>query len=457
MSRSASPPRILVVDDKLDMAETIADGLVDYGFEAVPVGGGRAAVARLKDERFDALVTDLRMPELDGLELLARSLELAPERPVIVMTAYGAIDTAIESIRRGAAHYLTKPFKLEELAIFLRRAFEHSALRREMVVLREAMRKGAQAPLIGRSKGMRAVLDTVARVADADAPILILGETGTGKGLFARAIHQSSHRAPRPFVAVNCAALPEPLLESELFGHVRGAFTGATANRAGLFAEASGGTLFLDEIGDMSLGLQAKLLHVIERRKVRAVGASTERDIDVRVVAATHRNLRALVSRGEFREDLLYRLDVVSFELPALRHRREDLGELIDHFFAVARARHARSPAEQLAPDALSQLCDYAWPGNVRELEHVLERAVLLARGPVIAASELPDIVRGRVTGNAIFSGEVRPMRELQRDYAMWACAQNDGNRSRTAEKLDLDRKTLVRLLDEEPTAPGGK
>ena len=449
--------RILVVDDKLDMAETIADGLVDHGFDAVPVGSGRTAASRLQTERFDALVTDLRMPDVDGLELLARSLKLAPERPVIVMTAYGAIDTAIESIRRGAVHYLTKPFKLEELAIFLERAFEHSALRREMEVLREAVRKGTQAPIIGRSKAMRVALDTVARVADADAPILILGETGTGKGLFARAIHQSSVRCTKPFVSVNCAALPEPLLESELFGHVRGAFTGATSNRAGLFAEASKGTLFLDEIGDMSLALQAKLLHAIERRAVRAVGASVERDIDVRVIAATHRNLRALVSRGEFREDLLYRLDVVSFELPPLRHRREDLGELIEHFFSIARARHASSPARQLAPDTLAQLLEYAWPGNVRELEHLLERVVLLAQGPTIAAAELPDIVRGRARSNAIFSGEVRPMRELQREYALWACAQHDGNRSQTAEKLDLDRKTLVRLLDEEPTTPERK
>ena len=444
----ADVPRILVVDDELSMAEMLADGLVDHGYEAVALASSKDAATLLEREPFDLLVTDLRMPKLDGLGLLAVSRKASPGRPVIVMTAYSAVDTAIESIRQGAYHYMTKPFKVDELVLFVERALGEAKLRREAAPLRRALRdRFGLDNLVGSSAPMREVAELVERVADATVPVLILGETGTGKGVVARAIHAQGTRAHGPFVAVNCAALPENLLESELFGHVKGAFTGATASRVGLLEEASGGTLFLDEIAEMALPLQAKLLHVLESGTVRAVGSNKERPVDTRILAATHRDLHARVAAKAFREDLLYRLDVVAITLPALRQRRGDLPELIAHFLAKARAKHPKSPVERLAPEGLQRLLDHGWPGNVRELEHVLERAVLLGRTPTIGAEDLPTLARPTSTGGLTFGGEVIPFRELQRRYAAWAYEQLEGRKVLTAEKLGVDFKTLAKWL----------
>jgi two-component system response regulator HydG len=442
--------RILVVDDQLSMAETIADGLVDRGYHAVPMASSREAATVLLRDGFDALVTDLRMPQLDGLGLLAISRRANPNRPVIVMTAYSAVDTAIESIRQGAYHYMTKPFKVEELVLFLEKALDEAKLRREAIALRRALRdRFGLESLIGTSAAMREVCDLVERVAEATAPVLVLGETGTGKGLVARAIHAQGRRAEGAFVALNCAALPENLLESELFGHVKGAFTGATANRVGLLEEADGGTLFLDEIGEMAPSLQAKLLHVLESGTVRAVGSNKERAVSTRIVAATHRDLRERIAAGTFREDLLYRLDVVTIALPPLRQRREDLPQLIEHFLREAKQKHPRSPVESLASDAALRFLEHSWPGNVRELEHVIERAVLLGRGPVITLQDLPPAVRApSPPGGVTFVGDVIPFRELQRRYAAWAFERLDGRKMLTAEKLGVDSKTLSRWLD---------
>src|SRR5215472_13723846 len=333
MSTSVRLPRVLVVDDHLDMAETLADGLRDRGYEALAVASSRDAAARLSAEPVDALVTDLRMPDIDGIGLLALSRKLDPTRPVIVMTAYSAVESAVEAIRQGAYHYLTKPFPLDELALFLGRGLDEVRVRREATALRTTLKERFSfANILGKSEPMRALFEVLERIKDADVPVLITGETGVGKGLVARALHAASGRSPRPFVAVNCASLPENLLESELFGHVKGAFTGATQSRGGLFVEADHGTLLLDEIGEMTPALQAKLLHVLESGTLRAVGASKERQVDVRILAATHRDLRERVRSGQFREDLLYRLDVVTLELPALRHRREDIPLFVDHF-----------------------------------------------------------------------------------------------------------------------------
>src|SRR5664279_3187956 len=300
-------PRVLVVDDNLEMARTVSEGLIDRGYDAVPVGSGRDAIDRLTADRFDVVVTDLRMPKVDGMELLAASRKLDPDRPVIVMTAYSAIDTAVESIRQGAYHYLTKPFKQDELVIFLERALDQVRFKNEASALRTALRaKFSVSSIIGHSPAIQAVRERIQRVADAPAPVIVLGETGTGKGIVARALHGDSRRADRPFVSVNCAALPEALLESELFGYVKGAFTGAASDRPGLFAEAEGGSLFFDEIGEMPSALQAKLLHVLESGTVRPVGSTKEREIDVRIIAATHRNLVQAAREGKFREDLLY-------------------------------------------------------------------------------------------------------------------------------------------------------
>jgi two-component system response regulator HydG len=440
--------RVLVVDDDRALVDVLADGLADLGYDATGSTESRDAGALLQKEPFDALVTDLRMPGLDGMRLLDLSRKVAPERPVIVMTAFSAVDTAIESIRQGAYHYLTKPFKVDELALFLGRALDEARLRRETRTLRRALREGSALDnVIGRSGGMREACALVSRLADADVPVLVLGETGTGKGLVARALHSEGRRAAGPFVTVNCTALPEHLLESELFGHVRGAFTGALSSRRGLIEEADGGTLFLDEIGEMAIGLQAKLLHVVEQNVVRSVGANKEVQVDVRFVAATHRDLPARVAAGEFREDLLFRLDVVSLELPPLRHRTDDLPQLVEHFLARARLRHPRSEVLRFLPEAMARLADYGWPGNVRELENVIERLVLLAPGPEIAASDLPPAIAAAKPRELQFSGPVVPLAEVARRYAAWAFERLEGRRMLTAEKLGVDRKTLVKLL----------
>jgi two-component system response regulator HydG len=448
----ATRVRVLIVDDQLSMAETLADGLCDHGYDAVPMGSSKDAALCLEHDRehIAALVTDLRMPQPDGLALLEISRRLDPERPVIVMTAYSAVDTAIESIRQGAYHYMTKPFKVDELALFLERALGVAKLRRETLALRRTLRERFGLDnLIGSSTAMREVYDLVERVADTTAPLLIVGETGTGKGLIARAIHTQSARAQQPFVAVNCAALPENLLESELFGHAKGAFTGATSSRVGLLREADGGTLFLDEIGEIPLALQAKLLHVLESGSVRAVGEDKERKVDTRILAATHRDLRERVAARAFREDLLYRLDLITIALPPLRQRRDDIPALVAHFIDQAKRKHASSVVTGIAPEAVKRLFEHDWPGNVRELEHVIERAVLLGRGPLITPADLPASVSAATPAGAgiEFVGEVVPFRELQRRYAAWAFERLQGRKVLTAEKLGVDFKTLSRWL----------
>ena len=444
-------PRILVIDDRLDMAEMVADGLSEHGFESRAISDVAQASAQLSLGTHDALVTDLRIPGSDGLELLALSRSVAPDSPVIVMTAFSGIDTAIESIRRGAYHYLTKPFKVEELVLFLRRALDEAALRREAKTLRSAL-SSSRSDLVGDSPAMRDVLDLVRRVADSPVPVLLLGETGTGKGLIARAIHAESSRASEPFVAVNCAAIPEALLESELFGHVKGAFTGASADRVGLFAQAQHGTLFLDEIAELSAPLQAKLLHVLETGQVRAVGSDRERRVDARVIAATHRDLRRRVADNAFREDLLYRLAVVSIEIPALRARRSDLPHLIEHFLPRALSRNTRASPLHFSRAAMDALSSYSWPGNVRELEHLVERLVLLCREDEVSLGDLPKSItdsRAEVA-EPNFGERVIPIREMQRRYAVWALERLGGAKMATCEALGIDSKTLSKWLTTE-------
>ncbi len=447
MTKVEKKGRVLIVDDDQALVETLSEGLIDLQFDVTGVSSSKRAVALLDDD-YDVVVTDLRMPQLDGIGILAASRRAAPDRPVIVMTAYSAVDSAVASMKQGAHHYITKPFRVDELALFLARAIEEYRLRREARALRRAVRdSSALSNVIGDAPAMRDLRDLVRRLADADAPVLITGETGTGKGLVARALHAEGSRAGAPFVTVNCAALPENLLESELFGHTKGAFTGAAHDRRGLLAEAEGGTVFLDEIGELAPALQAKLLDVLERRMVRSLGSDTERAIDVRVVTATHRDLAARVKAGTFRGDLLFRLDVVRLEIPALRHRTGDLPQLAEHFLARAKAKHARSPVETFAPDAMEAMARYAWPGNVRELEHVIERAVLLTTSPKITASDLPRTLTGEPQAPFAFSGDVLPLEAMQQRYAAWALEQLGGRRMATAEALDIDPKTLARLL----------
>jgi two-component system, NtrC family, response regulator HydG len=445
---------VLVVDDDFAFAETVADGLAALGWQATPVGDSEAATQLLREGQYEAVVTDLRMPDVDGLGVLTLSKQLAPERPVIIMTAFSAIDSAVECVRQGAYHYLTKPFKVAELDLFLQRALETRELRKTARDLRRALdERFALGALVGESAGMRDAFELVRRVADSTLPVVILGETGVGKTLVARALHAESERGDAPFVSVNCAAIPEALLESELFGHVRGAFTGASVARSGLFAEAHRGTLFLDEIGDMQPALQAKLLHAIESRRIRAVGAGKEREVDVRIVAATHRDLRKLVAAGTFREDLLYRLEGVVIDIPPLRQRREDIMLLAQHFLEQARHRDQKASVERFSPAATRVLLEYRWPGNVRELEHAVSRAVLLGRGREIEPSDLPAALQSRARDHGQeFGDTIIPVRELQRRYAAWALERLGGRKMVTCEKLGIDAKTLAKWLasDEE-------
>jgi two-component system response regulator HydG len=439
----------LVVDDNIELARMLCEELEDRGISATPVDSATTALGLLERDNHDGLITDLRMPDMSGLELLDASRRMNPERPVIVMTAFSGIDTAIESIRRGAYNYVTKPFKNEELALFLERALAERSLRREAAELRTALNdRFSLGGLVGRSRAMQQTLDMVARVAETSSPVLITGETGTGKSAIARALHNESDRSRRTFVTVNCAALPEPLLESELFGHVRGAFTGAVDSRPGLFVEADGGSLFLDEIGDMPLGLQAKLLGVIERGNVRPVGAEKEQHVDVRIIAATNRDLHEAVRRGTFRDDLLYRLDVVTIDVPPLRKRADDVPALIEHFLAAARKRHPKTQVKALSREVVDKLLTHRWPGNVRELEHVIERIVILGRDEEARPADLPPL-QGRARPGDAFYGEVQPIREVQRIYARWALEQLGNHRGRTADRLGIDAKTLAKWLSD--------
>ncbi|MBX3229863.1 MAG: sigma-54-dependent Fis family transcriptional regulator [Labilithrix sp.] len=442
---------MLVADDDSAMASMLADGLGDLGYDVTTATDAAAAMKLVADPAVDVVVTDLRMPEVDGIELLAASKRAAPERPVLVMTAFGAIDTAVESLRKGAHHYLLKPFKVAELDLFIKRALEEVVLRQETRTWKRAFgdRYGKGA-LIAASDAMQEVRELTLRVADAGVSVLLTGETGTGKGLVARFLHAQSRRASGPFVPVNCAALPDNLLESELFGHVKGAFTGAVANRSGLFVEADGGTLFLDEIGDMAPSLQAKLLDVLERGAVRAVGATREREVDVRIVAATHRDLAERVASGQFREDLLYRLEGIAIAIPPLRQRKDDIPQLILRFVEEARSTSPGAVVERIGPEAMARLIDHPWPGNVRELQNAVARIVLLGRTPEAGVADLPKSITERPMAkrSAIdFGDEIIPVRELQRRYAAWALERAGGKKSLACEKLDIDVKTLNKWL----------
>jgi two-component system, NtrC family, response regulator HydG len=446
--------RILVVDDHAEMCALLCEQLSDAGFGVTSASDGAAAIARLPGDRPDVVITDLRMAGVDGMDVLAAAREADPDLPVIVMTAYGVVESAVEAMRAGAWHYVTKPFRLAEMLLEVERALAARALRDENRVLRRVISEGkAPAGMAGTSRVMRELYSRVARLADVDVPVLIRGESGTGKERVGRALHDQGTRSKRAFVAVNCAALPGHLLESELFGHVKGAFTGATTNRRGLFVEADGGTLFLDEIGDMPLELQGHLLRVLQERAVRAVGSDVDKKVDVRVVAATHQDLEARIREGTFRADLYYRyrLDVVPLAVPPLRERVEDIPALIDTFLARER-KTGGSAIEAFAPDALAALARHTWPGNVRELENLVRRVCVLAAGPVVSLAELkevatvvakPEEASGAESGAAFT--EIVPLRRFEDRYIAWVIDQCGGNKTRAADLLGIDVSTIHR------------
>src|SRR5215831_1548367 len=385
---------ILVVDDEEKILKALGRALRDAGHRVVDTTHAREAQRLLAERSFDLLIVDNVMPETSGLDLIREYVNSTPEgdrSQVLMMTAHATVESAIEAMKLGALDYLQKPFEIDELLVVVRRALDHQRLRTEhRYLLSERDEQFDHYGIIGRSHRMEEVIRRAELVAATKSTVLITGETGTGKELVARAIHDRSAQRDMPLIKVNCAAIPETLLESELFGHVRGAFTGATADRAGLFEQADRGTLFLDEIGEMPLHLQAKLLHVLETGELRRVGSNRDHQVDVRIVAATHRDLRARVQAGSFREDLLYRLDVVAIEVPPLREHMDDLPRLVQHFLALTRARNPKSQLVRIAPAAMDVLTAYNWPGNVRELEHLLERLAVLCRSETATLEDLP-------------------------------------------------------------------
>ncbi|MDF1662071.1 MAG: sigma-54 dependent transcriptional regulator [Planctomycetota bacterium] len=450
--------RILVVDDDAILRKTLTKGLGHYGFELVGVESGEDALKELGKGRWDVVLADLQMMGMDGFELCQRCQEVQPGIPVIVLTGFGNFETAIAAIRAGAYDFLSKPAELEVVALAVERAVAHRQLTEEVNSLREQVRSSEGfGELIGESPPMRALFDLISRVSGTDINVLIFGESGTGKELVARALHDMSRRKAGPFIAVNCAALPEALFESELFGHVKGSFTGASSARSGLLVEASEGTLFLDEIGDMPLSVQSKVLRALENRTVRPVGGHKEVAFNARLVAASNKNLEEEVKAGRFREDLYYRLDVVQISLAPLRARGNDKLLIAQHFIE----RFAKDMGRELvglSPEAAEKILAYDWPGNARELRNCIERAIALARFDHIAVDDLSDKVRnaGQKTSLRAESDDLVPLEVVERRYILQVLEKCGGNRSLAARILGVDRKTLrrkIKVWDEEPDA----
>jgi two-component system response regulator HydG len=444
----ASKVRVLVVDDVVDMAETVAHDLEEAGFETRVADSGAAAVALFQKEPADVVVTDLRMKSFDGLDVLEGVKRVDPDVPVLLMTAFGGVDSAVEAMRRGAFHYVTKPFELRALRTLVERAARERALARENAQLRRNLRTNLSArQILGTSPPMQQLRALVERVASASSPALISGETGTGKELVALAIHADGPRGDRPFVALNCAALPEHLLESELFGHARGAFTGAAQARRGLFVEAEGGTLFLDEVGDLPPQLQGKLLRVLQSGEVRPVGSEAVRTVDVRCIAATHKDLGQLVEQGLFREDLFFRLDVLRVPVPALYERREDIPLLVEHFLRRSLDRSPRSALRGFEPDALELLMRHRWPGNVRQLENFVERMVVTAPGPFARLADVEQALGPGRDEDPLSALVSRPMTlaEVTDRYIAGILRKVGGSKQKAAEILGVDPSTLYR------------
>ncbi len=448
------PARILVVDDERSMREMLEILLRREGHEVAVAENGRRALALIKTRAFDMVISDLKMPDMSGIEVL-RAAKAANEQVIgIIITAYGSKESIQEVLRLGAADYLDKPFNVDELRFRVRKELERRQLQQENRLLKRALQHTHSfANIIGRSPAMQAVFQLIETIAPTGSTVLITGESGTGKELVARAIHFNSPRKDRPFVALNCGALPEALLESELFGHVRGAFTGAETNKKGLIEVAEKGTVFLDEIGDMSPMMQVKLLRVLQERKFRRVGGTEEIDADIRIIAATNRDLAKLVADGRFREDLYYRINVIPVHLPSLRERQEDVPLLAEHFVAKYGAQVGKT-VTGIAPEAMACLQAYHWPGNIRELENAIERAVALERGPLIQPESLPERIRqngARPTGAVGLPAAIpetgfdleRHVQAIEREYIAEALRRAGGVKVKAADLLGMSFRSF--------------
>jgi DNA-binding NtrC family response regulator len=445
--------KVLLVDDETGILDTLKILFKGEGYEVAVASSGRLALESLERERPDLVLSDIRMPGADGLEVLKRARDIDPELPVILMTAQASLQSAMRAVNEGAYYYLQKPFANDDLLAICRRAVEARQLKVENKRLKKEIRRRdprAGARPIGRSRGFVEVLKLAETVAPTDSTVLLSGESGTGKEVVARYIHRLSERTEKPFMSINCGALPESLLESELFGHVRGSFTGAVKDKDGLLVAANGGTFFLDEIGEMSPATQVKLLRAIQEREVIPVGATEPELVDVRIIAATNRDLEEEIRKGAFRSDLYYRLNVIQLRLPPLRERKEDIELLALHFLERLAGREGTEVPRVLSPEALEVLMGYDWPGNVRELENALERAAVVAVGGAIVPQGLPERVRDRP--EVRLADEAPPrnptMEVIERAYIHWVLQAEGGNKTRAAEVLGIDPSTLYRKLN---------
>ncbi len=439
--------RILVVDDEEQMRDLLAKVLERNGYQVTVMSNGGSALAFLEEEPVDLVLTDVRMPGIDGMEALRSIKELRPETVVIIMTGFGSIDQAVQAVKDGAYDYINKPFKIDEMLLTIQKSLDDRRLHNEVTTLRQEVRTRYHfASLIGKSRAMQEVFALIEQVAGSRSTVMVYGKSGTGKELVAKAVHYNSPRADKPFVAVNCAAIPAELLESELFGHEKGSFTGAIATKVGKFELATGGSLFLDEVGSMRLDLQAKILRALQEREVERVGGTRTIKIDVRVIAATNRDLKRAVEEGAFREDLYYRLNVVPITLPDLKDRQEDVPLLANHFVQQF-AKESISEVREISKEAMAILLAYSWPGNVRELENAIERAVTLGRGQTILPADLPpNLVSGTNPLEKIMAREAS-LEDLERDYIAMILRRTRGHQIRAASILGIDRRTLYRKI----------
>jgi two-component system response regulator HydG len=439
---------ILIVDDEESHRLMLRAHLEQEGFATVEAMDGQEAIAKAAERNVDLILMDIRMPRLDGMEALLRIKQLNPTIPVIMMTAYGSIESAVKALQAGATDYLTKPLDSNELIVKVQKALRYHQLEEENVLYREQL--GIRfdfSHIIGKSVKMRELFDMLATVAPTEATVLLLGESGTGKEIIANAIHQNSGRRERPYVKVNCAALPETLLESELFGHEKGAFTGAIEKKKGRFERADGGTIFLDEIGEMSLTTQTKILRVLQEREFEPVGGTKTMKVDVRIIAATNKKLEEEVKRGKFREDLYYRINVVPLTIPPLRERAEDIPLLAAHFLKLYGEKNKRM-LKGFADGVLDALMQYAWPGNVRELENIIERTVIMSRGDTITFADLPPAIAG-AQGMTPQAPPAVSLKEMERETIIKTLQQTGGNRTKAAVLLGITRKTLQNKIKE--------
>lgn len=441
---------ILIVEDDPDSAIAMAEALERDGHSCTTTPSGREAIEKASSGEYEVVITDLRLPDIDGMQVLQQIKQASPHTELIMVTAYGRHNTAVEAMQRGASAYITKPVNTDELRVMVKRATELINTRRENVALRRQLnvRYGLE-NIVGNSASMVRIFELIHQIAPTDATVLIQGESGTGKELIARAIHANSRRGNQRFVVLNCAALTESLLESELFGHEKGAFTGATVQRIGLFEYADHGTVFLDEIGDMPLASQVKLLRVLETGEIVRVGSNEPIRVDVRVLAATHRNLAEFVEAGKFREDLFYRLNVVSLRLPPLRERREDISLLAAAFIEMFAAEH-RKRISGISPEAMNALYAYDWPGNVRQLKNCIEHMVVVTRDDLLDTDDLPDYVGGRPAPVSAAPPESLPMKleDLEREHVRRVLQMVGGNREKAAQLLGIGERTLYRKIE---------